>query len=146
MSELRLDRLLSQCTVRVSGRTRGRHGTGFFVAPGLILTCAHVVGGDSTVSVKARWQNEPMTATLIKRIPDLSARSTSALLPDLALLSVAYTEHPCVLLDQSTQLVDKLYSFGYPERFSSGDSLIVAFDVVGIEHQSGLARSRPAEG
>jgi superfamily II DNA or RNA helicase/tetratricopeptide (TPR) repeat protein len=128
MSELRLDQLLGQCTVRVSGRTRGRHGTGFFVAPGLILTCAHVVGDDDVASVKARWQDEPMSAALIKRVPDLPARSTVALLPDLALLRVASTEHPCVLLDQSMQLTDRLYSYGYPERLAGGDSLLVEFE------------------
>lgn len=35
--------LLRRCTARVSIRGKPGHGSGFFVASGLLLTCAHVV-------------------------------------------------------------------------------------------------------
>ena len=38
----RLDELLQACTVKIAVPGQG-WGTGFFVAPGVILTCAHVV-------------------------------------------------------------------------------------------------------
>ena len=35
---------VAACVVRVAGAVDGSRGSGFFVAPGLVLTCAHVVG------------------------------------------------------------------------------------------------------
>lgn len=49
--------LLNRCTVKLSVPGKG-HGTGFFVAPGLILTCGHVVSiGDKPVDepISVRW-------------------------------------------------------------------------------------------
>jgi hypothetical protein len=39
----RLEELLQCCTIKITILSQIGWGTGFFVAPGLILTCAHVV-------------------------------------------------------------------------------------------------------
>lgn len=41
-----LDDLLRFCTVRLSSDEAHAQGTGFFIAPDWILTCAHVVEQD----------------------------------------------------------------------------------------------------
>ena len=62
--------LLRQCTVRVSVPKKIRHGTGFFVAPGMILTCAHVVKDAQPNEVEVYWHDQPHPAQSI------SARKT----------------------------------------------------------------------
>ena len=53
-----LDALLYQCTVQLN--LAG--GTGFFVAPGYVLTCEHVVRGAGAEAIRLRWQNDFDTA------------------------------------------------------------------------------------
>src|SRR5487761_600148 len=50
----RLEDLLRACTVRVTGGPAP--GAGFFVAPGKVLTCAHVIG-DST-ALQVCWERD----------------------------------------------------------------------------------------
>jgi tetratricopeptide (TPR) repeat protein len=106
-----LEDLLQQCTVKltISGVS---HGTGFFVAPGLILTCAHVVKGAGGKSIQVRWQNHENWAEAVveKSFPDPY---------DLALLRVTLpmdSNPPCVYLGEEFQPHDKLYLFGYPDE------------------------------
>src|SRR2546429_9766952 len=80
--------LLHRCTVRLSIPGEERRGTGFFVAHGLILTCAHVV--------EYAWQ----TNTLLEVYRD-GRRTTAQIIQfrphvDLALLQVNLLGHPCV--------------------------------------------------
>lgn len=108
---------LREYTVRI--QASGKSGTGFFVAPGLILTCAHVVTeGDerrSIAPIKVYCQNIEYTAS-ISQLP------TSNNI-DLALLTLdeAIPEHLCVSLDESISNGDFLYSFGYTDDYSKGD-------------------------
>jgi V8-like Glu-specific endopeptidase len=50
---MQIEDLLRRCTVKLSIPNSSGWGTGFFVAPDLILTCAHVVreATDSRVDV-----------------------------------------------------------------------------------------------
>ena len=121
-----IDELLQQCTVRIN--SNGRQGTGFFVASGLILTCAHVVEQASDV-INVFWksQNQHYTAEIEQLITDHNL--------DLALLklSVEDLEHPCVYFDLSfPHLNDSLYIFGYPkdyaEDYSDGDSVTIKYE------------------
>jgi hypothetical protein len=84
-----LHSLLRECVVRIDAAGEFR-GTGFFVAPGEVLTCAHVVHGVDDVSVSGPgWQS---AATVELRAPDLAADDPEAgfyPLPDVALLRVA---------------------------------------------------------
>jgi Trypsin-like peptidase domain len=107
-----LEDLLQQCTVKLSISGYMGWGTGFFVAPELILTCAHVVEKASIEDpIQVRWKNEEKWAqAFIER-----------LLPnpyDLALLRVSQLgsrTHPCISFDrEKIRSRDQLYLFGYP--------------------------------
>ena len=60
---------LVDCTVRVE--SSGRRGTGFFIAPGLVLTCAHVIedaaSGDYTPSgADIHWGGGQYAARVVR--------------------------------------------------------------------------------
>src|SRR5262245_47336124 len=108
--------LLEACTPRV---TDGQaHGTGFFVAPGLVLTCAHVVQAahEARQQVTIGLAGESYPADIV----GYHARPY----PDLALLQVDVDEyveladHPYVAVDSDVEPGDNLYTFGFftPER------------------------------
>lgn len=111
--------LLGQCTVQVSVPNRSQ-GTGFFVAPGLILTCAHVVESahKNNTPVEISWNGQTMAA----QIQDFRDVSYS----DLALLQVNLPEHPCVLLRGGAEPFSRLYSYGYPDIEPFGASTTFA--------------------
>ena len=53
-----LEDLLRDCTVRVTGGPMP--GAGFFVAPGKVLTCVHVIGDSAALGV--RWERDGQPA------------------------------------------------------------------------------------
>jgi Trypsin-like peptidase domain len=111
-----LEDLLQQCTVKltISGRS---WGTGFFVAPGLILTCAHVVDGAGEIPIQVMWNNQEnwAQAVVLRSLPKPY---------DLALLKMDLpidANPPCVYLSSEIQSRDPLYLFGYPDiNFPNG--------------------------
>lgn len=115
----RLDELLQCCTVKLKVPGKVVWGSGFLVAPGRILTCAHVVkevklGGK--VQVSGKNETSFPEATLAKSLPDY----------DLALLyfSPPPTDNlPCVYLSSEFQPYDKFYTFGYSDQFPDGTSV-----------------------
>ena len=101
--------LLQQCTVNICLSEGKGWGTGFFVVPGLILTCEHVVRR-SPGKVQVGWQNRTLDAVVERSIPAPY---------DLALLRVTLVDDvnpPCVWLDEEVQPGDPLYLFGYPDQ------------------------------
>jgi hypothetical protein len=63
-----LHELLEKCTVKLNV-PGGKMGTGFFVAPQLILTCAHVLKDSKSSKiydgiVEVVWQDKPWNAAL----------------------------------------------------------------------------------
>jgi hypothetical protein len=111
-----LEEQLRRCTVRIEGG--GPCGTGFFVAPRLILTCAHVVEeAQKQGGIYAVWSDRryPATPETILEKP----------YPDLALLRLAEIEEtqPCVYLMEGIQRGDALYGWGYPKGYRDGDSV-----------------------
>lgn len=125
---------LQRCTVRLNFASS--QGTGFFVAPNLILTCAHVVqlAKDNPVEVfwKAEDQNYTATVTQLYEAPI-----------DLALLKLqgdCWT-HPCVELDSTEPNTnDDCYIFGYPKSrgndYSQGDSATFRYE--GISYKQDI--------
>ncbi|MFK0193108.1 trypsin-like peptidase domain-containing protein [Kitasatospora sp. NPDC090308] len=95
-----LQALLERCRVRVDGRTEG---SGFFVAPGFVLSCAHVAGGAAGGRVRVEYEGAAHPATVLAAAPDAAAAAGRPLypFPDLALLELADPPpgHPCVWLD-----------------------------------------------
>jgi len=110
------DELLPRCTVRVDWRGRPS-GTGFFVAPGRVVTCAHVIQPEGPRSLV-----DPTDLTIFdfdfdgkRQAVEEVAEMWSDEDPDLAILKVAAgTSHACVLLDSQVGGGDAMHSFGYP--------------------------------
>ncbi|WP_405089591.1 serine protease [Micromonospora sp. NBC_01392] len=115
--------------MQVDGRLPG---SGFFVAPGTVLTCAHVAGPTAT-RVTVRWRGLPHAGT----VRAASAAPTGAALwpwPDLAVIHLdSLTEHPCVWL------TTRMPSLGRP-CFGAGYSSTLAPSLkpaVGLLHLTG---------
>ena len=108
---IRLEELLRQCTAKLFPfNSSVGWGTGFFVAPNLILTCAHVVEQSAQHDIKVWWQDKELFAKVEEVAPAPY---------DVALLRVNYTnslKHPYVCLDDEVQTRDPLYLFGYPDE------------------------------
>jgi hypothetical protein len=106
---------LRECTVLLQGAD-GELGTGFFVAPGLILTCLHVVRAAHTQKqlIQVWWQQQKYTATI-------DALPTSEV--DLALLRInnAPHNHSYVDLSEDVTVGDELYTFGYTRDYQNGE-------------------------
>ena len=117
---------LQQCTVRLNyGESQG---TGFFVAPGFILTCAHVVEDAESNLINVVWKanNKTYQAT-IKTLLEYPL--------DLALLQLEgdIPQHSRVNLDENEPKINQdLYIFGYPKAvgmdFSEGDSATFKYE------------------
>lgn len=107
-----LEELLQRCTVKLTLLNQKSWGTGFFVAPEWILTCAHVVQKAEGEAIQVRWQNQENWAQAIveRSLPEPY---------DLALLRVKLPTNAdlsCVYLDETIHSRDPLYLFGYPDR------------------------------
>ncbi len=122
MSEL--TELLHQCTAQVNAATST--GSGFFVAPGKLVTCAHVVKSsyEHQQALHIVYQGRTLPADIVTYTPS----------QDLALLAVPNRAHPCVYLAADLEVRDALYAFGYPGAsiaygdYRSGDSLTVEYE------------------
>ena len=98
-------------------------GTGFFVAPGRILTCAHVIETAQTqpvpIEIGCGGQIYPGRIVVFLAKP----------YPDLALLQCdALQDHPCVYLHADIALHDSLYSYGYTDEYPKGDSATFEYE------------------
>jgi hypothetical protein len=97
------------CIVRLAeDGGQGRIGTGFLVAPGYVLTCAHVV--------------EPPSGTEQRQFVVESRYRTWQCLPeqrrpggqaDLALIGIPWTDHPCVLMGAAAEPTHPVWTQGF---------------------------------
>ena len=118
----RLEDLLRACTVRVTGGPMP--GAGFFVAPGKVLTCVHVIGDSAALVVRWERDGQPaLEARVSGRVAVLAdrGRPIPALdrdYPDIAVLEVDGLDgHPCVRIDPEwPSQEDSFQVFGYPEE------------------------------
>lgn len=133
MAGRRIEDLLQQCIVRID--SKGSKGTGFYVAPGLILTCAHVV-------INA-WKTKSRVVTVIRdkescsaKIVDLKYVEDSGL--DIALLECRFEKSekkagtpPCVFIDYDPPLLKTdLYSYGFTGGYE-GDPVTFVYEGLG---------------
>ncbi len=112
-----LENLLQKCTVKLSFSFKEGWGTGFWIAPDLIVTCNHVVeaaGSEKKIVVSWNKQENFTEARTIRFFPkpfDLAI---------LELISSTSFAGPCVLLDPEVQSDDDLYTFGYSDDYPEG--------------------------
>lgn len=92
---LQLEALLDECRVYVEGDDKG---SGFFVAPGWVVTCAHVARAEVGTTVTVGWNGSTCTGTV--RAAAGTQGSPVWRPPDLAVVEVpGFGDHPCVWLD-----------------------------------------------
>ncbi len=107
-------KLLQESTLRLTALNN--YGTGFFVAPGFVLTCKHVIGELSNIEnciIKANWNGKEVAVKVVSFLEN----------DDVALLSIDLVNHPCIVLDkQEVEIGQILYTYGYPEKERDGNS------------------------
>ena len=97
-------------------------GAGFFVAPGKVLTCVHVIGNSAALAVRWERDGHPVleipvsgrAAVLAHRGRPIPALDRDY--PDIAVLEVdVLGGHPCVQIDREwPSSEDRFLVFGYP--------------------------------
>jgi hypothetical protein len=88
-------------------------GSGFFIAPDRVLTCAHVLYGHAAVSV--RWNGGAFGAEVLSCVPAAPGADGRFAAPDAAVLAVTGfgVQHPVVPLGLTDpESHDKLYVYG----------------------------------
>lgn len=94
----------------------GRHGTGFFVPPGWVLSCAHVVADAKHVSLH-RPDCAPLPGTVRARSAPHQEGTAFWPFPDLALIQLDDDiEHPVALLDTRPPARGRCDAWGYAAR------------------------------
>jgi GTPase SAR1 family protein len=130
-----LEDLLRAATVRVEGGPRS--GAGFFIAPGLVVTCAHVVGEAAELHVisgaaSAEAIPELRLTDRGRPIPDLDEDY-----PDIALLRIEMGDHPCVALDEDMPTYgDRFQIYGFPTEGGSDLLTAASLEYRGIKAQA----------
>ncbi len=126
----RLAGALRHATVALSGPS-GLEGTGFLIAPRLVLTCAHVIAGrsgrlpDFVTASAAAW---PSDLELAVRTDGF--RPAAAGGPDLALLEAAgdLPGIPALVADQ-VDPGDELWAFGHPTgQYRGGEPVVYRYE------------------
>jgi hypothetical protein len=103
-------------------------GSGFFAAPGLIVTCAHVVGAHTQMTVE--WQGQRLAGRVVLRQPAEHGGGEYWDFPDLALVAIdEQVSHPVAILDlEPPRPGDVLRAFGFsrktPQSGPQADSLL----------------------
>src|SRR5207249_2692954 len=114
------ERLLPPTTVRVYVEGE-RTGSGFFVGPGTVVTCKHVLqsidfdqaGAVGLIRIEG-LNGEPY---VVRQVRHVSPNKVE----DLAVLRVDPANgHPCVLLDQGLNPGDDIHTFGYTALHNEG--------------------------
>lgn len=111
--------LFRRCVVCITDEQGRFRGSGFFVAPGQVVTCGHVAHG--AAALRLRWQDQTALVNGVAAAPPLGqvADPASYPLPDLAVLDAveaAEWGHPCVALTAEQPVLsgrDGLYLAGY---------------------------------
>ncbi|MEV7289731.1 trypsin-like peptidase domain-containing protein [Streptomyces sp. NPDC093252] len=121
-----VDELLKQVVAEI--RCGAAVGSGFFIGPGILLTCAHVVPGDEC---SVRWGGESRAGRVHRRFPEeLPVGGGLYPLPDLAVVvleGASFTLQPCAELDfgpvEAIERGTELRSVGLTERYAAGRSV-----------------------
>ena len=110
--------LLESCTVKLSIPGQVGSNTGFFVAPGKILTCASEIMKAGEQPIKVTWQdqkNSNVNEAKIERFFQLANNNLVVLQ-----LKSTYSNHPCVYLDKTFRVDDRFCTHGYSDTSVKG--------------------------
>lgn len=110
---------LGTCRVRLHGVTQG---AGFFVAPGYVVTCAHVAGAQPGTVLPVFWNDTEFEGTVLAASAPAKGRELWPY-PDLAVVQLldAPADHPCVWLDTVPPPRDaRLTAIGYSDIYEPG--------------------------
>jgi hypothetical protein len=120
--------LLTRASVRIDIGEQP-NGSGFFISPAFVVTCAHVLDPYLATSDSARPKLHIVDTLGGKH--DVLGAPRVARNEDLALLQLAAadTAVAVVLLDDGFEVSDELQSFGFPEKKPDGEP--TTFDVEG---------------
>ncbi|WBB69102.1 trypsin-like peptidase domain-containing protein [Micromonospora sp. WMMD812] len=127
--------LARECAVRIEDDAGGFLGSGFFVASGHVMTCAHVVEGMTAGRLRVGWSNARLQVSEAVCVPEHAGAGRTYEVPDLALLKVdAPPGHPIVWLSRSapsawTQAMAIGFSRQTPATHPAADT--ATFQVVG---------------
>jgi hypothetical protein len=142
-----LTTLLRECVVRIDAPGHFC-GTGFLVSPGCVVTCAHVVRGETELRVT--WQSRPSSPVSHVTAPPpfvtVDAKGPYPP-PDLAILdldeSAAGWDHPCVRLATGPPVLDGqsnvLYVAGYTDEYTTNVRELTGI-TTGFESEYGLGK------
>lgn len=112
---------IQSSTLRLTGAAPNKkYATGFFVAPGLVLTCHHVIEDLlSHGQITAQWNQQDFSVEVL----------SFCNVEDIAILSIDVKNHPCVYLSKNVITPRKdVYSYGYPEEKKDGNALLTVFE------------------
>ncbi|GAA1575766.1 hypothetical protein GCM10009827_117060 [Dactylosporangium maewongense] len=95
------DILRDECLVLIEGGHT--IGSGFFAAPGFVLSNAHVTGAEVGHKVSISWQHHRVTGTVRWASPPPPANARTWPYPDLSVVELdkGAPQHTCALLEQS---------------------------------------------
>lgn len=108
--DLTIEELVEKCTVKIKvPGARNQYGTGFFIAPSVILTCTHVAreAQGSEIYFCSHESENYKTAKIMYHFPKEI---------DLAILQAnSYTTSFCVYIGSGVHPRDPCFAFGYTD-------------------------------
>lgn len=135
----------------VSGHGYTSQGTGFFVLPGIVATCAHVLGGKTeSASAVVRASSAAFQGELdLELLPAGYRRGHDKRGPDVAFLRcVTPLPRPVAsaLLSPELEVGDELWAFGHPAgQFRGGQAALFTYQGLSRVEVS-VVDTSPAEG
>ena len=123
-AKIRMRELAADCLVRLGADLLDAPedgGSGVWIAPGLVLTCAHVVPAGRGSDVQIGWSGGTLTGSVIDHVPN-PEQDHPWPFPDLALVSVPDAPpHPCAWLSESVPIDGApLVAFGHSAHLGHG--------------------------
>lgn len=113
-------------------------GSGFLVAPDLIVTCYHVIKNTNYVNVQNTFYNFQSQA----RVKDIEPTHDLAL---LQLEKVFLKELDNLKVGRTCRSRDPLYSYGYPDNFPEGAPVTAECEGFAIENGVSLIKFKAGE-
>jgi vWA-MoxR associated protein C-terminal domain/Trypsin-like peptidase domain len=139
---IKLRELAAYCRVRIGtdlADAPDEGGSGVWIAPGMALTCAHVLPGGLHSKVQVGWRDHVVTGTVTDLVPDTPAGGLWPY-PDLAIISVENPpQHPCAWLSE-TAPAGSLAAFGHSAALGEGLQQIETIGTLGGSHAFGGGR------